>query len=123
MGIFEGKELSLFSWCTASLYIYYFSTVVDFSSEEYSGSIGHRNSWYQQRNLSVYRPDYLFQTVISVLGGHPSIRHCAKDLQDGLQIMALGNGPKQDCACLRISLFPLVGFVEFSIWQTTLPSL
>ena len=30
------------------------------------------------------------------LGGHP-IRLCyAKDLQDGLQMMALGNGPKRD---------------------------
>ena len=46
-----GKELSLSSWCIASLYIYHFSTVVDFSSEKYSGSTGHRNSWYQQRNL------------------------------------------------------------------------
>ena len=30
-----------------SLYIYYFSTEIDFSSEKYSGSTGHRNSWYQ----------------------------------------------------------------------------
>ena len=42
-----GKELSLSSWCMASLYIYHFSTVIDFSSEKYSGSTGHRNSWYQ----------------------------------------------------------------------------
>ena len=42
-----GKELSLSSWCIASLYIYHFSTVIDFSSERYSGSTGHRNSWYQ----------------------------------------------------------------------------
>ena len=35
-----GKELSLSSWCIASLYIYHFSTVVDFSSEKYSGSTG-----------------------------------------------------------------------------------
>ena len=34
-----------------SLYIYHFSTVIDFSSENYSSSTGHRNSWYQQRNL------------------------------------------------------------------------
>ena len=27
-----GKELRLSSWCTASLYIYHFSAVVDFSS-------------------------------------------------------------------------------------------
>ena len=33
-----GKELSLSSWCIASLYIYHFSTVVDFSSEKYSVS-------------------------------------------------------------------------------------
>ena len=46
-----GKELSLYSWCIASLYIYHFATVVDFSSEKYSGSTGHGNSWYQQRNL------------------------------------------------------------------------
>ena len=31
-----GKELSLSSWCIASLYIYHFSTVVDFSSEKYN---------------------------------------------------------------------------------------
>ena len=30
-----------------SLYIYHFSTEIDFSSEKYSGSTGHRNSWYQ----------------------------------------------------------------------------
>ena len=46
-----GKELSLSSWCIASLCIYHCSTVVDFSSEKYSGSTGHRNSWYQQRNF------------------------------------------------------------------------
>ena len=42
-----GKELSLSSWYVASLYVYHFATVVDFSSEKYSGSTGHRNSWYQ----------------------------------------------------------------------------
>ena len=36
-----GKKIS------ASLYIYHFSTVIDFSSEKYSGSTGQRNSWYQ----------------------------------------------------------------------------
>ena len=46
-----GKELSLFSWCIASLYIYHFSIGVGFSSEKYSGSTGHRNSWYQWRNF------------------------------------------------------------------------
>ena len=46
-----GKELSLSSQCIASLYIYHFSTVIDFSSEKNSGSTGHRNSWYQWRNL------------------------------------------------------------------------
>ena len=33
-----GKQLS---WCIASSYICHFSTVVDFSSEKYSGSTGH----------------------------------------------------------------------------------
>ena len=47
-------------------------------------------------NVSTYSPDYLFQTVIGVWGGHPNRSHQAKDLQDGLLIMALGNGPKQD---------------------------
>ena len=46
-----GKELNSSSLCIASLYIYHFSTVNDFSSEKYSGSTGHRNSWYQWRNL------------------------------------------------------------------------
>ena len=32
------KGLSLSSWCIASLYVYHFSAVVDFSSEKYSGS-------------------------------------------------------------------------------------
>ena len=36
-----------------SLHIYHCSTVADFSLEKYSGSTGHRNSWYmyQQRNF------------------------------------------------------------------------
>ena len=50
-------------------------------------------------NMPAYRPDYLFRTVTGVLEGDPSLSLCAKDLQDGLQIMALGNGPKQDWAC------------------------
>ena len=41
------KELSLSSQCIASLYVYHFSTVVDFSSEKYSGSTGHKSCWYQ----------------------------------------------------------------------------
>ena len=43
-----------------------------------------------------YRPNYLFQTVIGVWGGHPNRSHLSKDLQDGPLIMALGNSPKQD---------------------------
>ena len=31
------KELSVSSWCIASLYIYHFSTVIGFSSEKYGG--------------------------------------------------------------------------------------
>ena len=46
-----GKELSSSSWCVASLCVYHFSTVVDFSSEKYSGSTGHRNSWYKLRHF------------------------------------------------------------------------
>ena len=46
-----GKELNLPIWCIASSYIYHFSTVVEFSSEKYNGSTGHRNSCYKQRNL------------------------------------------------------------------------
>ena len=47
-----GKELSLSSWCIASLYhVYHFSTVVDFSSKNYSGSTGHRNSWYRGEGI------------------------------------------------------------------------
>ena len=42
-----GKELSLPNWCTASLCIYHLSTVIDFSSQKYSGSTGNTNSWYQ----------------------------------------------------------------------------
>ena len=47
-------------------------------------------------DMSAYRSDYLFQTVIGVLGGHPCISRYPKDLQDGPQIMALGDGPKRD---------------------------
>ena len=39
-----GRDLSLSSWCIASLYIHNFSIAIDFSSEEDSGSTGHRNS-------------------------------------------------------------------------------
>ena len=34
-------------------------------------------------NMSAYRPDYLFQTVIGVLGAHPGISRFVTDLQDG----------------------------------------
>ena len=43
----SGKELSLPNWCIASFYIYHLSTVVDLSSEKYSDSTKHRNSWCQ----------------------------------------------------------------------------
>ena len=49
-------------------------------------------------NMSAYSPDYLFRTVTGILGGDPSLSRRAKDLQDGPQIMALRNGPKQDWA-------------------------
>ena len=49
-------------------------------------------------NMSAYSPDYLFRTVTGILVGDPSLSRRAKHLQDGPQIMALGNGPKQDWA-------------------------
>ena len=64
-------------------------------------------------NMSANRPDYLFQTVIGVLGGHLGRSGYAKDLQDRQQIMVLENGPKRDCACWKISPSLLVDFVQF----------
>ena len=64
-----GKELSLSSWSIASLHIYNFSTVVDFLSEKYSGSIGHRNSWYQ--NILLHLKEEL--TSSFVLGVFSSV--------------------------------------------------
>ena len=49
--------VKLFIHKILSLYSYHFSTVVDLSSEKYSGSTGHRNSWYQERNLQRGRRD------------------------------------------------------------------
>ena len=46
--------------------------------------------------VPAYRPDYLFQTVIGVWGGHPNRSRLSKDLHDGPLIMALGTDPKQD---------------------------
>ena len=45
------KELSLSSWCIASLCIYHFSTVIDFSSEKYSGSVGHTGTPGTRREI------------------------------------------------------------------------
>ena len=59
-----GKDLSFSSWCTASLYIYHFSTVIDFSSEKYSGSPGHRNAWYQQIKFSLRMPMVRFELAL-----------------------------------------------------------
>ena len=42
----------LFSMIRASLYVYHFSSVIDFSPERYIVSTGHRYSWYQQRKYS-----------------------------------------------------------------------
>ena len=41
-------------WCIALLYIYDFSSVIDFSSEKYIVSTGHRYSWCQQRRNDKY---------------------------------------------------------------------
>ena len=40
----SAKKLKNRNNLVVSLYVYQFSTVVDFSSEKYSGSTGHRNS-------------------------------------------------------------------------------
>ena len=48
------------------------------------------------QNVSANRLDGLFQNSDRLLGGHPSKSQNPKDLQDGPQIMALGNSPKQD---------------------------
>ena len=38
-----GKELSLFRWCIASIYIYHFPIVINFSSEKDGGlEVNHR---------------------------------------------------------------------------------
>ena len=44
-------------------------------------------------NMSAYGLDYLFHAVIGVRGSYRSKSHVSTDLQDGLQIGALGNGP------------------------------
>ena len=43
------------------MYIYYFWTVTDFSSNKYRGPNGHRNSWYQ-REIYSEDPDSETQT-------------------------------------------------------------
>ena len=40
-------RLLMLKQSASSLYIHHFSTVIDFSSKKYSGSTGHKNSWYQ----------------------------------------------------------------------------
>ena len=47
-------------------------------------------------NMSAYRPDYLFHAAIAVRESYLSKSHVSKDIQDGLLIMALGNGLMQD---------------------------
>ena len=39
-------------------------------------------------NVSSYMPDYMFQTVIGVRGGHLKTSRLSNDLQDGRQILA-----------------------------------
>ena len=50
------------------------------------------------QNVSAYSDRLLggFSNSDRLLGGHPSKSRYSKDLQDGPQIMALGNGPKQN---------------------------
>ena len=49
-----GNELGLSRWCIASLHIYNFSSVIDFFSEKYIVSTGHRYSLCQQRRNDKY---------------------------------------------------------------------
>ena len=58
-----GKELSLSGWCIASLYIYHFSTVIDFSSEKYSGFTGHRSSWKISLQLEFKKKPIQFHVI------------------------------------------------------------
>ena len=53
-----GKEQSLSNWYIALIYIYHFSTVVDFSLEKSCDSTGHRNFLDQQENLFSEFDDY-----------------------------------------------------------------
>ena len=46
------KESSLSRWCIASLNMYHFLSVIDFSYEKYIVSTGHSYSWYQKRRYS-----------------------------------------------------------------------
>ena len=47
-------ELSLSLWCVASLlsFLYHISSVIDFPSEKYICSTGHKDSWYLHSELS-----------------------------------------------------------------------
>ena len=53
-GTSAGKKLrvELSRWSIASLYIYHFLSVIDFSDEKYIVSTGQRYSWYQHRRYS-----------------------------------------------------------------------
>ena len=46
VSIWHLTEFHFLQGLFSSLYTCHFSTAIDFSSEKYSGSTGHRNSWY-----------------------------------------------------------------------------
>ena len=45
-------QMTFYLLVRASFYIYHFSSVIDFLSERYIVSTGHRYSWYQERKYS-----------------------------------------------------------------------
>ena len=47
-------DISIIQWYIASLHIYHFSSVIDFSGEKNIVSAGHRYSWCQQRRNDKY---------------------------------------------------------------------
>ena len=58
------KELSLSSWCIASLCIYYFSAVVDFSSKKYGGSTWTQELLIPAETFSVRMPMVRLRTTV-----------------------------------------------------------
>ena len=79
-----GKELSLSSWCIASC-IYHNSTVIDFSSEKYSGSTGHRSSsvFYQMHGISLADHLVIRKTISKIENAGFWWKKMASDIKNG----------------------------------------